>query len=74
SNGPDAEVAGPSQLNVDTLLQGKLCVGHGATPYRMGWVLHSDFAAALSKTQALALNSLANNVFNLNCKPWWKIW
>ena len=28
----------------------------------------------LSKTQALALNSLANNVFNLNRKPWWKFW
>ncbi|MDV2081192.1 hypothetical protein, partial [Marinobacter xestospongiae] len=28
----------------------------------------------LSKAQALALNSLANNVFNLNRKPWWKLW
>lgn len=28
----------------------------------------------LSEQQALALNKLANNVFNLNRKPWWKVW
>jgi hypothetical protein len=28
----------------------------------------------LSEQQALALNSLANNVFYLNRKPWWKVW
>ena len=28
----------------------------------------------LTEQQALALNGLANNVFNLNRKPWWKFW
>ena len=28
----------------------------------------------LSDKKALALNNLANNVFNLSNKPWWKIW
>jgi len=28
----------------------------------------------LSEQQAQALNNLANNVFNLNSKPWWKMW
>lgn len=28
----------------------------------------------LLEQQALAINSLANNVFNLNRKPWWKVW
>lgn len=28
----------------------------------------------LSERQALELNKLANNVFGLNRKPWWKMW
>jgi len=28
----------------------------------------------LSEQQALELNKLANNVFGLNSKPWWKVW
>jgi len=28
----------------------------------------------LTEQQAVALNTLANNVFNINRKPWWKVW
>lgn len=28
----------------------------------------------LSERQALELNKIANNVFGLNRKPWWKVW
>ncbi|EOX4844393.1 hypothetical protein ACV17F_005120 [Vibrio harveyi] len=28
----------------------------------------------LSESQAIELNKLANNVFNLERKPWWKVW
>jgi hypothetical protein len=37
-----------TELNGGALFDAEFGIGHGATPYRKGQVLHSVFAAALS--------------------------
>ncbi|MBN0781612.1 hypothetical protein JTM05_02965, partial [Pseudomonas aeruginosa] len=43
-----AEAIAQADLDRDALCGAEFVIGHGATPYRNGRVLHSVFAAALS--------------------------
>ncbi|MBW6128759.1 hypothetical protein KZ843_38870, partial [Pseudomonas aeruginosa] len=50
-----AETLGLTELNGGALFDAEFGIGHGATPYRKGQVLHSVFAAALLKELVLDL-------------------
>ncbi|MBN0787294.1 hypothetical protein JTM05_32065, partial [Pseudomonas aeruginosa] len=44
-----AEAIAQADLDRDALCGAEFVIGHGATPYRNGRVLHSVFAAAVAK-------------------------
>jgi hypothetical protein len=52
---------GLTELNGGALFDAEFGIGHGATPYRKGQVLHSVFAAANSKSAATAQRLIAPN-------------